>query len=151
MSYPIYNLNILPAITLPYKDKREVSKKYLGGRALTGEVYLDFDVFMESNTERKALYDFWKNDCNYGTQPFLIPLPLFGETYDKDRPNVLALFTKEIEANKQDIHWTATTSVKAVGTIEYIQDDSSAYITDDSGAFIYNDYTTNSNMEITYA
>lgn len=151
ISYPEYDLATLPALTIPYEDKQEVTKKYLGNRASTGQEYLNFDIFMVDNTERKALYDFWKDDCNYGAEPFLAPLPLFGEVYVKTMPNVVVQFIDEVSVAKQDIHWSTTISVKVIGTVDYVYDDALAYITDDSGAFIYADSTSNSNKEITYA
>ena len=150
MTYPEYDLTSLPTIENPYSNEKEVTKKYLGGRAMTGQEYATLNIFMVDNIEAKALYDFWKDDCNYGTDAFLVPLPFFGEVYDKTRPNVVAKFIEDISAEKIDIHWNQGIKVKVLGTVDYITDDALAYITDDSGAFIYADSTSNSNKEITY-
>ncbi len=147
---PIYDFDILPAITLPFGSSKEATRKYLGGRALTGEEYMTLDIFMIDNTEALALYNFWETDCNYGTTPFLVALPLFGETYDKAYPTTMVQFYEDITAEKIDIHWKQSIKVKVLGTINYIQDDSLNYIVDDSGELIIDDTVSNSNKEITH-
>jgi len=147
---PIYDFDILPAITVSFGSIKEATKKYLGGRALTGDEYMTLDIFMVDNTETKALYDFWETDCNYGTTPFLIALPLFGMIYDETFPTTMAQFYEDISMEKIDTHWKQGIKVKILGDVDYIQDDSLNYIVDDSGNFIHTDPVSNSNKEITY-
>lgn len=151
MAYPEYDFTTLPAIEHPYNNEKEATKKYLGGRAITGEEYATLNIFATTNAEANALYEFWKTDCVYGTLSFLVPIPFMGETYDRDKPNALVQFIEDLSVDKEDVHWKQTIRVKVVGTVDYIYDDLGAYITDDSGAYIYTDTAINSNTEITYA
>jgi len=147
---PIYDFDILPTIEHPFESKRELTTKYLGKRALTGQEYSTLNVFMVDDDEAIELYKFWKDDCSFGTIPFLVALPFFGETYDKDFPTTLVKFTEDISNNKEDYHWKQGINVKVVGEVDYIQDDSLNYIVDDSGGYITTDSVSNSNKEITY-
>ena len=147
---PIYNLDILPAITHPFESKKIVTKRYLGGKAITGQEYATLNIFSEDNAKTKALYDFWKDDCNYGTVPFLIALPMFGITYDKAYPSLMVQFYEDITAKKIEKHWTQDIKIKVLGTVDYITDDSLNYIIDDTGNYIVTDAVSNSNKEITH-
>ena len=150
MSIPEYDLTLLPAIEYPYQNEKEATTKYLGGRAVTGEEYATLNIFMVSNAEALALYTFWKVDCNYGTIPFLAPIPLFGEVYDKTMMTTMVQFIEDITADKIENHWKQGIKVKVLGTISYIVDDLGEYIVDDLGEYIVTDEVSNSNKEIVY-
>ena len=152
---PKYDLTKLPTIQHPFTSKQEITKKYLGKRAITGQEYATIELFAIDNAKTKALYDFWKDDCNYGTKQFLAPIPIFGIEYMKDYPNVLCEFIENISSKKSSIFWVQTIKVKIIEYSEvlgYVIDDNSNQIVDDSGNSIFYDtnYKTNSKKEIIY-
>lgn len=147
---PVYDYTLLPCIEHPLENNREATTKYLGKRALTGQEYSTLNIFMVDDTEAIELYKFWKTDCKYGTIPFLVALPFFGETYDKELPTTLVRFMEDISNNKEDYLWKQSIKIEILGTVSYIQDDSLNYIVDDSGDKITTDSISNSNKEITY-
>ena len=147
---PIYDFTLLPAIEHPFESKQEVTSKYLGKRALTGDEYSTLNIFMVDNSEAVELYKFWKTDCSYGTIPFLVALPFFGETYDRELPTTLVEFIDDISSNKEDINWKQSVQIKVIGEISYIVDDSLNYLVNDSGDYIISDTVLNLNKEITW-
>jgi len=146
----VYDETILPCITFPLDNTHEKSKRYLGNKALSGEIYANINLLPKNDTEMKALYDFWKDDCNYGLNPFLIPLPIFGRTGDLEYPCLQVKFVEEIKSVKVDLHWTVKIKLKVLGNVYYIVDDVEDYIIDDSGNYVVTDIETNSFKEITY-
>jgi len=155
MSIPEYDLSKLPVIELPYQNEQEQTKKYLGGRAITGQEYATLNIFMVDNAEAKAIYEFWKDDCEYGTLAFSIPFPMNGVSYSRDVPNVLCEFIEDISAEKTDTHWNQEIKVKVLEYSELlgnIIDDSLNQLIDDSGNILVSTSIpiTNSNKEITY-
>lgn len=152
---PEYDFNVLPCIEFPYSNEQEVTKKYLGGRALTGQEYATLNMFSVDDTKAKALYEFWRDDCNYGTDPFLAPIPMHGAEHSKYVPNALCEFTEDILSNKEDVHWKQSIKLKVIEYSEntyIIVDDSGNLMVDDSDNVLASTSTpiSNSNKEITY-
>ena len=155
MAYPEYDFNILPTIQKAFISEQEATKKYLGKRAITGQEYATIDIFAEDDTKIKALYDFWKDDCNYGTLAFLVGLPINGVPSSKDFPTALCRFIDDIVAKKIDDHWTQGIKLKV---LEYsqilgiIEDDATNVIVDDAGNILVSTSIpiSNSNKEITH-
>jgi len=155
MAYPEYSFSTLPAIQTPLQVEKEQTTQYLGGRAVTGEEYATLNFFIDDNTQAKALYDFWKDDCNYGTKPFLMPLPVFGVSYSRDSGNALCKFIDKPVQQKEEIYSTQSTKVKILEYSEllgYVVDDIGNNVVDDSGnrVIAYSKPISNSNKEITY-
>ena len=152
MTYPEYDIATLPKIVKPFKSTQEVTTIYLGNRALTGEEYAELNLLAETDAQVAAFHEFWKTTLNYGTKPFLAPVPQFGLDYTDAMPSTVLKFIDNIELTKSaDTAWRNAFKVKVLGIVEYIYDDALDYITDDSGDFIYTDAISNSNKEISYA
>lgn len=153
MTIPIYDTNILPCITHPMRNRHMRSKKYLGGIAVVGSAEATVNVIAENDTEISALYDFWRYDCNYGLEPFLIPLPLFGLDFDPLYPNILVQFADDLNINKEDTVWTSSIKIKVLGTIDYIVDAQGNFIVSSAGEYTVDangDYVATGNIIDTY-
>lgn len=135
---PIYDETILPCITYPMINKRKVSKRYLGNKGISGETYATVQLIAKTDSELAALTDFWLIDCNYGLEPFLIKLPMFGQ--EVTMPSILVKFIGDTSDSKNDDGtWRLTRELKILGNIVYIIDDNGDFITDDSGDFTITD------------
>lgn len=153
MTIPIYNIDVLPCIVHPMKNTHQKSKKYLGGVAVVGNMEATIKVKAKNNTEMSALYDFWRYECNYGLEPFLMPLPLFGSTYNPDYPDILVQFDDALSADKNNITWTSSIKIKVLGTIDYIVDDQNNFIVSDTGEYTVDasgNYVATGNIVDTY-
>jgi len=139
MAIPIYNIDTLPTITFPMKNTHVSTKKYLGGRAVTGEVEININLIANSNIELKALYDFWLTDCNYGLEPFVIPLPLFGSEPSLTNPTLLVKFISDIETEKVSSIWRANLKLEVFGTLDYIINDLGEFVVTDNGEYTLGD------------
>jgi len=133
---PIYDEATLPCISFPLDNTHQATKRYLGGKAVSGEVYADINLFIKNDTEADALHDFWVADCNYGLEPFLIPLPVFGRETDTSDPALLVKFVGDAKDTKNAGYWTAKRKLRILGTIIYIIDDGGNFILDDVGDFV---------------
>ncbi len=150
---PEWTFDKLPVIQYPFDNRQEVTKNYLGNRAISGQEYANINVFMENNAQAEALYKFWRDDCVFGTKQFLVPLPYNGVHYSRDIPNVLCEFIKELSAEKINNFWNEKIELKV---IEYnyvlgnIVDDSSNQLVDDAGNILVStsSYISNSSKEI---
>jgi len=155
MAIPEYDPYTLPVIETPYDDMQEATKKYLGGRAITGQEYANINLFAEDDSKIKALYEFWRDDCEYGTLQFMAPLPIHGSEHSRYVPNALCEFLEDVSMEKQDVHWKQGVKLKV---IEYsantytIVDDAGNLMVDDSGNVLASTSApiSNSNKEITY-
>lgn len=155
MTYAEYDTSVLPFLSYPLNNSQETTKKYLGGRAMTGEEYATLSFNMVDDTKAEALYSFWRDDCNYGTDAFLIAMPFRGVVSLPDIPNVLCKFVEDVSMDKVALNWTQAIRVKV---LEYsyvmgnIADDSLNQLVDDSGNILVSTSTpvSNSNKEITY-
>ncbi|MFT7880718.1 MAG: hypothetical protein ABXS91_10030 [Sulfurimonas sp.] len=139
MTIPIYDESILPCITFPLENTHQETKRYLGGKAITGEAYASISLIAKDDNEAKALYDFWVTDCNYGLEPFLIPLPVFGRNADTSAPALLVKFIGDAKDTKVANHWTAKRKLKILGAIHYVIDDQGQFVVDDAGDYIITD------------
>jgi hypothetical protein len=104
----------LPTITKAFKSQHETTKRYLGSKTLIGDEYATINVFMENNLQAQALFKFWKNDCEHGTLPFWISLPLFGVDYDPNENDVKAMFIDDFSMSMEDLHWTNEIKLKII-------------------------------------
>lgn len=136
MTIPMYDYDVLPCITDPMKVTQEETERFLGGRALTGAVYAEINLIADTDAEEKALYDFWKDQCKYGVEPFLISLPIFGNTFDITKPDILVQFVGEISGTRDGGRWTSKQKLKVLGTLAYTVDDQGNFIVTDAGAFV---------------
>jgi hypothetical protein len=105
---PIYDFLLLPIIKHPFNNINEKSKQYLGNREIYGDNYVNISLHIKDNDEAERLYDFWETECDNGTLPFLIPIPVNGEEYDRDTPNTTAKFIGEIKMQKVGFHWESS-------------------------------------------
>lgn len=136
MNTPIYDVSTLPCITYPMENKVEQTRKYLGGYAITGRTTATINVMAKSNAEEKALYDFWRTDCNYGLEPFLIPIPLFGdEVISPQAPTLLVKFKSDLKSTKESGRWKSSFEVEVFGLFIYIVDDQGNFVVDDTGEY----------------
>lgn len=136
MTIPIYDINTMPCITYPMKNTQVQTKKYLGGKARTQQVDIVINIMAKSDAEMLALYTFWKTECNYGLEPFLLPLPIFGETFNPAAPHILAKFNGDISVDKTGAVWEASMNILVLGTIDYIIDDFGNFIVSDTGEYM---------------
>lgn len=149
MTYIEYDIATLPKIVKPFKSTQEATTRHLGNRALTGEEYAELNLFAETDAQVAALYEFWKTTLNYGTLPFLAPVPQFGLDYVDERPSTVLKFMEDLELTlSADTAWRTAFRVKVVGTVQYLVDDAGAYLVNDAGQFLRTDSVSNSNKEI---
>lgn len=108
---PFYDRNILPGVVLPIDITPAQLDFYLGGFVEIDTEYniADIEIRATNNTKIQALYSFWKNDCAFGTSPFLINLPIFG-TAD----NYLCRFKAPPAISKIDISWKVKASIEII-------------------------------------
>lgn len=135
MTIPVYDPTVLPCITYPMKNTQKKTKKYLGGRAITGKVNIDISILAKTNAELNALYDFWLTDCKYGLEPFLVALPVFGMTYTPEAPDMLVKFVGDFSADKDSSAWKSKIKLELVGSIDYIIDDQGNFVVSDLGEY----------------
>ena len=136
---PIYDETTLPCITYPYSNTRQPTKKYLGRRAVVGEVTATINLIATSDAEVLALNTFFESECNFGLEPFLINLPILGVELP-EQAATLAKFIGEVTDTKNaNGTWTASRQLKVLGTIIYVIDDQDQFILSDEGDFIFAD------------
>ena len=133
---PIYDITTLPCISYPMENTAQKSKKYQGGYALTGNTKASVSLIAKNDTEMLALYDFWKTDCNFGLEPFLMPIPVFGNTQDLYLPSLLVLFKSDLKATKNSSNWTIKMDLEIYGLVNYVIDDFGQFITSDTGEYV---------------
>ncbi len=73
-----YDCTTLPPIVYPMTNTHIAPIKCLGNRAIVQEQLISINILASSNEKMQALYLFWRDDCNYGLDSFLVSLPLFG-------------------------------------------------------------------------
>jgi hypothetical protein len=137
---PVYDFNDLPKIEHPFNNEHEDTKKYLGKRAVVGQQYAILKIFIETDIQAKALYDFL--DSN---EIFIISIPLFGTLQE-----YIVEYAQDLDMEKIATNWKQSMKVKALGAVAYAIDDSSNSVVDDLGNLVIADAVTNSNKEITY-
>ena len=137
MAIPFYDITPnLPCVTFPLESKHTKSKKYLGYKALTGYVYATLNFTAKNDEETNALHTFWRVDCNYGLEAFIIKMPLFGfPTGDMD---YLVQFVDDFVTNKGEIVTTIKMKVKVISPVTLIYNDDGYYVLDNNGDYVYN-------------
>lgn len=133
MANPIYNTSILPCVTISMKNTQEETKQYLGRRAVTGDISITMNTFAKSDTEAYNLYRFWRFDCDYGSIPFFISLPIFGQ---ETTTAILVKFINNMVFNKEDVNWTNSIELELQNNIAYITDDLGNVLVTDTGEYI---------------
>ena len=126
---PIYDETLLPCLSYPMSNTQ----------ARTGRATAETSISGEDDAAVKAFYEFWKADCNYGLDPFLIPLPFFGETVDVTRPAILVKFIGDLKGDKTTRGWKVQFSLEILGDVDYVVDDFGNFIVSDTGDFTIND------------
>lgn len=115
MAIPIYDTETLPCITFPLKTTYEQSQRYLGGQASTGRLLAEINLIAKNNEEINAFYSFWKTDCNFGLNSFLIPIPVFGDTNTvTTNGGFVVKMIGNLSADKVDGHWTCKLDVEII-------------------------------------
>lgn len=137
MALAVFDETVLPCMNLPFENVHSRSKKYLGKKALTGKVYATLSFTAINDAEMRALHDFWRIDCNYGTEPFVLPAPLFGKAVSA--VNFIAIWYDDFKPTKVDIHWTLKIRVRILAPIIWVYDDAGNHVTNDNGDWIYTD------------
>ena len=155
MATPTYDASAMPVIETPFESSQEVTKRYLGKRAVTGQEYTSINLFGEDDSKIKALYEFWRDDCNYGTVQFMVGIPVHGSEHSRYVPNALCEFTEEVAETKEGVHWKQSIKLKIINysaNTYTIVDDAGNLMVDDSGNVLASTSTpiSNSNKEITY-
>jgi|GEM_PF-4090979 len=137
----------LPQPTYPFDVSYEKTELFLGNKIRAGARMVSFAIVMRNNTQIKAMHDFWKNDCQYGTKPFYITLPMFGV-----EETVLMMFKGNYQTKQANILGKHTIELievdKALRPI-YVVDDAGSQVVDDSGSFVVsNDILITDKIEI---
>lgn len=153
MTIPTYDYNTLPKITLPMVNRQRASKRYLGGIAITGAVYIDVNITALTHAQARAFYEFWRDDINNGLEPFLVSLPVFGEATDYTKPTLLVQFIDDMTNSFDGNIWKSKQRLKVYGTIDYIIDANGDFIVSDTGEYIVTeggDYVPTGNIITSY-
>jgi len=74
---PTYDKTILPTLIKPYTRTQKNAKRYLGDRIGKNKMQIDFSYHAKTEEQLTLFYDFWKDDCNYGTGLFGLEIELF--------------------------------------------------------------------------
>jgi len=135
MTIPIYDIATMPAIIYPIANDHEETEIYLGNRAVTGYVTADITLKARNDAHIALLYDFWLTDCNYGLEPFLVPLPLFGRPTNEELPSLLVRFKGKMSVSKDNSLWSSSLQLDIIGTIDYIIDDEDNFVVADTGEY----------------
>jgi len=120
---------------LPFVVRQEESMRFLGGRAITGATFIELNLRAKSDAQENALYSFWKNDCNYGLEPFLIALPIHGAAVDEAHPDVLVQWVDDFTDTKERGKWTTKRRIRVIGTIDYTIDVDGNFIVTANGEY----------------
>ena len=156
MAYAEYDQDTLPKLVYSFQNTIEKPTRFLGGKAFTGEEYMNVNFLSKTDEQTKALSDFWENDINFGIDPFLIAAPYRGVDYDESSRNVLVRFVENFSPTKNDFpQWRISAKLKVLEYKEilgYLVDDPGNELVDDAGndLFSESEFSTNSNKEITY-
>lgn len=137
MTIPVYDNTILPFVTISMINTVDIPKKYLGNKKVEGSKTVKMTTLAKNNAEIEALYLFWRDDCKYGIEPFLISLPIFGMPI-ANYPNVLVRFSGNLAVNKENIHWTNEIELELIGTLNYTIDINGDFIVNNTGSYTVN-------------
>lgn len=153
MTIPVYDITTLPAIIYPMTNEHEETTIYLGNRAVSGKIKAGLTIKARNDTATAALYDFWLTDCNYGLEPFLVPLPVFGRPTNDADPSLLVRFAGPLALSKDGQIWNGSSiKVDIIGTIDYVIDDFGNFIVSDLGEYTVadSDYVPTGNVINSY-
>ena len=117
---PIYLETTLPCLVYPMDNEHEPTVRGLGGKATVGRSLASVNYTAESDAEIAALEAFLNTECNYGLDPFLIPIPFFGEAVTVATPAILVQLRGGVKAAKPKFTmWTGSLSLEVLGKIDY--------------------------------
>lgn len=139
MTIPVYDIATMPAIIYPMNNTHDETDLYLGNRAVTGKARADLTIKAKNDTAAAALYALWKDECNYGVEPFLVPLPFFGREMDTAVPSLLVRFDGPFAISKDSQIWNGGIKIVVIGTVDYIVDNLGDFIVSDLGEYTVND------------
>ena len=135
MIIPIYDETALPVIIHPVDNERGESIRYFGSKAITDGIKAKINIFPKTDTQMSALYDFWETDCNYGLDPFIIDIPVFGGAIGGET-GLLVRFQGKLSSSKVSMRWQQGIDLEVLGNVIYVVDDLGDVILDDAGDFI---------------
>ena len=145
--YPYYDECVLPTIVHPFTTIIEEPRKYLGNTAVTKNRYLTINFSAIDNDSIAALNSFWVNECNYGKDPFVVSIPLFGKKSNSGIPSgFLVKFIEQIENSKDDYTWKSSTKLRIISEVTTILDDNGNILVDDYGNVIVLDTISETNF-----
>lgn len=157
MKYPkyIHGEYSLPYLVFPMTSTIETTVKYLGKRAYTGEEYFTVKFMSINKTQSKAFFEFWENEINFGTEPFLIPAPFRDLNFIAEDPNVLVRFVDGLNPDKDTGSFSFSAKLKVIEYREHlgVLFDKDLYkLIDQDGLYLASNsnFKTNSNKEIKY-
>ena len=132
--YPYYDECVLPTIVHPFTTIIEEPRKYLGNTAVTKNRYLTINFSAIDNDSIAALNSFWVNECNYGKDPFVVSMPLFGKKSNSGTPSgFLVKFIEQIENSKDDYTWKSSTKLRIINEVLLSTDGNGDIIIDNTG------------------
>jgi len=132
MIYPVYDIELLPCIKSEAQYLQERTRKFLGGETLVGDKYITINITSDELDKVQALYYLWETSCNFGVEPFVITVNLFGEP-----TNCVVKFVEDLVMNVSDLEYNSTIKLEFIDEIFYLVDDAGAYIVDDSQIYLY--------------
>jgi len=153
---PIYDPATITPLRYPMANTHEGVTYYLGGKALVERATATVNLKPRNNAEALALYTFWRDTCNFGIDPFLICLPIFGREDSQTTPQTLVRFEPGLTMNKVSLMWNASINLEVLGQIDdvtgdFIIDDlTSDYIIDADNNFIATGNNINSYRGVSY-
>ena len=149
MIIPIYDEETLPVIIHPVDNERGETVRYFGSKAITDGIKAKINIFPKSDTQMAALYDFWETDCNYGLDPFIIDIPVFGGAIGGET-GLLVRFQGKLSSSKVSMRWQQGIDLEILGNVIYVVDDSLNDVVSDGGALVISDGDYTATKYITY-
>ena len=149
MIIPIYDETTLPVIIHPVDNERGESIRYFGSKAITNGIKAKINIFPKTDTQMAALYDFWETDCNYGLDPFIINIPVFGGAIGGET-GLLVRFQGKLSSLKVSMRWQQGIDLEVLGNVIYVVDDSLNDVISDGGALVISDGDYTATKYITY-
>ncbi len=138
MVIPIYDETILPCFTYPLTNTQTESKRGFGSKAITSYITASLKLMIETDADMVAVYNFWKNDCIFGLDPFIIDLPIFGGAIGEGT-GLLVRFKDDFTSKKDNGIWEQTINIEVIGNVVYVVDDYGDVILSDDGDVIVSD------------
>ena len=149
MIIPIYDETALPVIIHPVDNERGETVRYFGSKAITDGIKAKINIFPKTDTQMAALYDFWETDCNYGLDPFIINIPVFGGAIGGET-GLLVRFQGKLSSSKVSVRWQQGIDLEVLGNVIYVVDDALNDVISDGGDLVVSDGDYIATKYITY-